>query len=242
MNTKVIPLALVFATLVIFPTVSLAYQFVPTDAEWLGWPDYCKAKYAWTNIGRRSKFASTVTAAQKRELSSWEKAGIRGIHHHCAGTAWLRRAQLERNETRRKYLLRQARAETQFSYDRSKRSSPQFVYLAVQMATIIHENGESAIAVRLLQDVIVEQPDNGILYSATAIMQRRLGNLKEAKQTLLRGNKAMAGMSPEINYNLGLLCLELGQIDEAEEYAKFAYEQGYPLPGLRRKLRLAGRM
>jgi hypothetical protein len=52
----------------------------------------------------------------------------------------------------------------------------------------------------------------------------------------------MDGKSAEICYNLGLLSLELGEIDDAEKYAKLAYEQGFPLPGLRKKLQELGRM
>jgi tetratricopeptide (TPR) repeat protein len=42
--------------------------------------------------------------------------------------------------------------------------------------------------------------------------------------------------NPELQYNLGLTLIELGEYDAAREAAIRAYDGGYPLPGLRRKL------
>jgi tetratricopeptide (TPR) repeat protein len=46
--------------------------------------------------------------------------------------------------------------------------------------------------------------------------------------------------SPELDYNFGLLYLEMDDPDAALAHARNAYDQGYPLPGLREKLRSAG--
>ncbi|MBS0366437.1 MAG: tetratricopeptide repeat protein [Proteobacteria bacterium] len=43
--------------------------------------------------------------------------------------------------------------------------------------------------------------------------------------------------SPEINYGAGLLYLQMGELDKAKALAKVAYDGGYPLPGLRNKIR-----
>jgi len=56
----------------------------------------------------------------------------------------------------------------------------------------------------------------------------------------LRGDKMVEGRSAEIQYNLGLVLLELGDIEEAQIAARKAYELGYPLPGLRNKLKRMG--
>jgi len=45
---------------------------------------------------------------------------------------------------------------------------------------------------------------------------------------------------PEAWYNLGLAYFALKRYDEAEEAARKAYALGYPLPGLREKLRRVG--
>ena len=50
-----------------------------------------------------------------------------------------------------------------------------------------------------------------------------------------------AGDSANVNYNLGLVYLDLGRYDQALKYAHTAYRLGFPLPGLRNRLQEAGR-
>lgn len=50
----------------------------------------------------------------------------------------------------------------------------------------------------------------------------------------------IAPNSPEVHYNLGLVYVQAGDFAKAREHAKVAYAGGYPLPGLRNKLRRAG--
>jgi tetratricopeptide (TPR) repeat protein len=42
--------------------------------------------------------------------------------------------------------------------------------------------------------------------------------------------------SAQVHYNLGLVYLELGNLEQAAEHARRAYTLGHPLPGLRNKL------
>ena len=242
MANKIRRRTFVIVAIALHAHVALAYTFRPTDIEWQTWPDYCKAKYVWTNIGKKTKFVDLVSPAQKSELAQWEAEGIRGLHHHCTGTIWLARARLERSPQQKRYMLNNAMGESRFSYNRSNVHSPKFAYIATQIASIYYEQGEYDPALQVLLKALADNPDNDILYSATAVMQRKLGHTKEAKDTLLLGFEAMDGKSAEISYNLGLLSLELGETDDAEKYAKLAYEQDFPLPGLRNKLKELGRM
>lgn len=231
--------------LALLPFMSLraeAYTFSPTDGEWQIWPDHCKAKYVWTIVGRSSKFAADVGPVQQAALKPWEDAGIRGLHHYCTGMIWLNRARLAGDPAERGYMLRRAREETTFTFERSPKTSSYFVPIGIQMATIMHEQGELNQALELLHSMIVAQPTNDVIYSATAVVERELGLLSEAKETLLKGYKAVGGRSAEINYNLGLISIELGELEEAVEYAEAAYDMGFPLQGLRTKLEKLGRM
>jgi tetratricopeptide (TPR) repeat protein len=65
----------------------------------------------------------------------------------------------------------------------------------------------------------------------------RLVTAEEWFQRALRLNAE----SIEARYNLGLLYVTLGRLDEANTQAQIAYAGGYPLPGLRRKLEQAGK-
>lgn len=44
--------------------------------------------------------------------------------------------------------------------------------------------------------------------------------------------------NPEINYNIGLLYVDIGNIDKAKKHANVAYSNGYPLRGLENKIKL----
>lgn len=219
-----------------------AYNFLPTDSEWRTWPDHCKAKYARTVVGRSSKYAGDIGPTEIAALKPWEDSGIRGLHHYCTGMIWLNRARVEGDPTERAHMLNRGRNETTFTLSRSPRASPYFAPIAVQMTTIMYEQGDFDAALTLLQSMIDAQPRNAVFYSATAVIQRELGHLSEAKETLLKGDKAVNGRSAEISYNLGLICLELGEIEDAQKYAEAAYEMGFPLQGLRSKLEKLGRM
>ena len=219
-----------------------AYQFSPEEAEWQSWPGYCKAKYAWTNIGRRSRYADRVNSSHRQELQQWESSGIHGLHHYCTGSIWLQRAKFETSAYLKKAMLNNALSETTYTYDKSNRQSYNFARIVIQLSEIRSRQGERNLAIKLLLDAIQDQPQNAMLYSAAAVMQRKQGQLRDAKNTLLQGLQAVDGNSAELNYNLGLVSLELDEIDDAEKYAELAYEQGFPLPGLRKKLNKLGRM
>lgn len=61
------------------------------------------------------------------------------------------------------------------------------------------------------------------------------GRLSEALQQYQFSEK-LQPKSADLNYNMGLLYFELRKYDLAKQYAKRAYQLGYPLPGLRKKL------
>ena len=50
----------------------------------------------------------------------------------------------------------------------------------------------------------------------------------------------LAPDTADINYNLGLMYLRLGENEKADAYASKAYTQGHPLPGLRKQMISAG--
>jgi Flp pilus assembly protein TadD len=49
----------------------------------------------------------------------------------------------------------------------------------------------------------------------------------------------LAPTSAEVNYNAGLFFLGEGDLIRAKQLAKVAYDSGYPLPGLRKKIQAA---
>ncbi len=72
-----------------------------------------------------------------------------------------------------------------------------------------------------------------------ALYLHRLGHLDKA-DSMYRQAIDIAPSSPEAHYNHGLLLFKQKKFDAAQAAARKAYELGYPLPGLRKKLKAKG--
>lgn len=82
-------------------------------------------------------------------------------------------------------------------------------------------------------------PDDPNVYLVYAIQQHRKGELKAALALYQQALKLAPGHT-EAHYNLGLLYIDLNDFKSAKAQAQLAYAKGYPLPGLRNKLKAAG--
>lgn len=83
------------------------------------------------------------------------------------------------------------------------------------------------------------QPKDPTLHMLYGIHLHYLGNKQAALQEYLTGTR----FDPdhvELNYNLGLLYIELENYEAALAAAHVAYRQGFPLSGLKRKLARLG--
>ena len=82
-------------------------------------------------------------------------------------------------------------------------------------------------------------PNDALIYM---IWGNYVYRIKEYDRAVLIYKRAeeLAPNDPEVQYNLGLLHIELKNYDKAKEYAQKAYAQNYPLPGLRNKLKRLG--
>lgn len=82
-------------------------------------------------------------------------------------------------------------------------------------------------------------PEDGMVRLLYGIYVLDSGREDEAVE-LFDQAAALAPDSAEINYNLGLMYLRVNEREKADAHASKAYEQGYPLPGLRNKMIAAG--
>lgn len=85
------------------------------------------------------------------------------------------------------------------------------------------------------QRAISFRPKAAYLYSYYGTYLHRLGRYDLA----LENYRYAVELNPdnaEAHYNLGLCYIELDELSKAREHADKAYELGFPLPGLRRKL------
>lgn len=74
-----------------------------------------------------------------------------------------------------------------------------------------------------------------MLYANYLAKRGDSGGAREQYEEALR----LAPTAPEVNYNAGLFFLTAGDLERAKRLASVAYEGGYPLPGLRNKIRAA---
>jgi tetratricopeptide (TPR) repeat protein len=214
-----------------------AYEFVPTTAEFSSWPRHCQARYVTTDIGRQqpwsSEYPQSIVDQQMADIG-WDT--FEKLHHYCAGIIWLNRSRLEHDLATKKFDLRTARAEVLFTYRGVEKRHPLAINIMITLAQVCQASADYTCATDTLEKAVDLHPSAAAPYSALAVMYRDRKRLDLAHETLIRGDKATEGKSPEINYNLGLLLVEMKDYSAAVERAKRAYELGYPLPGLRNKL------
>lgn len=230
-------LKLLAAGAMLTPSVSWCYDFVPTNLEFASWPKYCQARYVETMIGRTSKFTADVSPAERRAAeASIGSATYNPVHHHCAGILWLSRAKLEQSPQARKHMLIRARDESSYTLQGVTTSSPLYTSINANLARVEQALGNIAAAEGYYDRAMQAQPTDPLPYVGLAILQRDTKRLELSRATLEKGLGATEGKSLEIHYNLGLICLELKDTDCAQQHARAAYDGGYPLPGLKRKL------
>ena len=82
-------------------------------------------------------------------------------------------------------------------------------------------------------------PQDPYIYIVRGIHYFKLNKIKDAL-TQFKKAEEFNGESAEFAYNIGLAYLRLGDNKNALKYAQKAYKFGYPLPGLRNKLKKLG--
>jgi tetratricopeptide (TPR) repeat protein len=222
---------------------SLAYwDFLPTPLEWASWPEYCQVQYQWANAGHFRDYANRFPESQ---LDSWRaRLGTEtftDLHHYCASVIYLSRARVTAQRNEKANLLRRAYDDAIYTFSQADSAGALYPTMAGTLAQIQMEQGEVGDAMETLNASIRAQPDRPQPYLMLALAQRKQGRLDLAKDVLEKATATVGQDSVELQYNLGLINIELGALDEAVENAKRVYAKDYPLPGLRNKLKKLGR-
>lgn len=224
------------------PTAVSAFDLEVTDLEFAVWPQYCQARFSTIPQGAGTRWAETYpkqgVEVARRELGA---ATYERVHHYCNGLVWLSRARVEADPKLKAFNLHQARGEVMFTHHGLPANSPLMARSFIALAQISKEEGHIEAAVEELERGIELRPTDPALFTALALVYRSNKQLNLARDALLRGDKALEGESAGIHYNLGLIYLELGDTDSALQRAHSAYALGYPLDGLRKKLKALGK-
>ena len=83
------------------------------------------------------------------------------------------------------------------------------------------------------------KPDDGIVKMLYGVYLHRLKKHKRAL-ALYHEAENLEPELPQLTYNMGLLFFDMKKYSDAQSYAKRAYSSGYPLPGLKNKLKKKG--
>jgi tetratricopeptide (TPR) repeat protein len=230
-------LKLLAATALLTPFAASAYNFMPTSMEFTSWPKYCQARYVETVIGRGTEYAARVSEAERRVAeASIGSDTYSPVHHHCAGLALVARAKLEPDPTARKRLLKRAIEESGYTLRGVTPASPLYASINANLARAEQGLGNIPAAEGYYERTIAAKPADSQSYIGLAILYKETKRLDLARSTLEKGLTSIEGEGIELHYTLGLMCLELKDTACAQEHARVAYEKGYPLPGLKRKL------
>jgi len=90
-----------------------------------------------------------------------------------------------------------------------------------------------------LHRATVFNPRDGTPFLLYGVYLARNGLHQEAAKQLEQASKLLPD-NAEVEYNLGLVYLDLKDFKASQAHAQRAYDLGFPLPGLRRKLAAAG--
>jgi tetratricopeptide (TPR) repeat protein len=107
------------------------------------------------------------------------------------------------------------------------------------------ENKEQPQGTRWTVDCYFErairfQPDDGEVRMVYGLHLLKIGDKTASSRELEKAAELSKG-NAQVHYNLGLAYFELGNYEQAMAQAKLAYALQFPLPGLRDKLKRAGK-
>lgn len=217
-----------------------ALSFTPNAFEWATWPEYCRARYTVSGAGLDSKFASMVPKAKVEEWARKLDGVWAGFHHYCAGVIVFERARRATEERFRLHYYEQVVGECNYTIERSAKTHPMYAKMLTLRGRALHEIGKAQEGFGDFKLAVHLHPTISDPYAAWALILRRHGERAKARQILEDGIAATNGGNAEMHYLLGLVLAELEDYEPAMKHAKSAYELGYPLPGLKRKLKDAG--
>ncbi len=91
----------------------------------------------------------------------------------------------------------------------------------------------------ILERAIAFKPDDPTTRTLYGVFLARMGDPNKAIEQLEIAERSKPD-DPNVVYNLGLLYFDKRDFERSREYAKRAYAGGFPLPGLKDKLKKAG--
>ena len=238
-------LVLVICSLAITDVVGQSEgKFVPTETEWAVWPQLCRARYIDIPLGRSTQYANRLSSQEISAVEAmYSVQTFESIHHYCFALGYFMRAREQAsnlNSPDYSFLLRQVIEESQYTIERMDLREPVAVDVAYLKARAHALMDQFEIGEKVLETVIQAQPTMPSGYVALSLLYRANDFDRKAIETLDLAMERVAVPSSELYYSKGLAHFDSGEFDVARSFALKAYEMGYPLPGLKRKLMARG--
>ena len=151
--------------------LAFSFSFTPTESEWAAWPDYCKARYVTTMFGSRSSFANRYPRSAAAVWSSrLGETTFTDVHHYCAALSSMSRARAARDPHERHSHWQFALENALYTFRQSPTTSPIFVQMAGNIATIQNEMGQPDEAIITAKSAMEAQPKDGGSYLVLALL------------------------------------------------------------------------
>lgn len=216
------------------------YELSPS--EFNAWPDYCKTRYVRVPGGDTSPYVSLVSPEMIRKAKAMLGDSWYHVHHACYAMMLIVRAERVRGRNAAQWNenLNLAQGESNYAVQRIPPTNPVHWKMLTIQARVLYERGNKAQGIDALKHIVRQQPDLADSYAVLGNYLYKDGKLDEARDVLQTGLSKVPKPTSEMHYFLGMILFKQGSFEGAREQAQQAYALGYPLPGLRNRLKATG--
>lgn len=228
--------------LICAPTPVQAFSFTLHGAEWKSWPEYCKARCSEIGTCRVGQVHPTMPAETRDHWRSvLGQEVFASVHHGCAGMVYLQRLMRHSgSDMNRRALIKQIKSECDFTLRYTPPDHPIAHKVQVVLARTAYHEGNTAQSFRIFEELLETARDLPDVYAAYGAYLFRERDFSRAREVLEQGLAQVTEPTAEMHYFLGLVLLREKAYANARTHAHEAYRMGYPLPGLKRKLKALG--
>lgn len=214
-----------------------ASDITMTPVEWYALPDFCRPAILGSIYIHRVPFELRGSATEGAKTSGGARnaSGIPGAHHFCFGLIHLSRA--KRGGENYDAAVRQFN----YSYQQMSGNAPMFSYVSANLGRALYGHRKKADAAKVWTEAISLQPQRRESYLALA--EALLGERRpeEALKVLKKYEDNKESDYPDAEHFLAQTYFDLKKYDEAKTHAERAYALGYPVFGLRDRLKQLGK-
>lgn len=232
---KAYPLFVLFATLVFGTAAGPARAEMQISAmEWAYLSPLCKSQLmlsVYSSMVPPELRLSRDTALEYARQS----AGMPGAHHFCAGLIQLNRAK------RGAGSYAAAISEMEYTQNQMETTEPLFSYVHSHLGTAYYRSGKRGAAMRLWALGMRVQPTHRECYLAMAEALLSEHKPQEALDVLLKFDEVKEAEYADVEHFIAQTYFDLKKYDEAKAHVEKAYALGYPVFGLREKLKRIGK-